>query len=212
MNKVQENKMTMFFAVESALQRHSGVWTSHTALADAVSRFQQGYVSIEVQRNIQEQNRRGVTLTKQEARDRMELLSLTVAMALVAYGRVTHDLVLQEQFGFSISDFSHVRDTAVLDLSKMVRDGANVRLGVLGPFGITSVKVAELTSAIGVYESLIGETRGGQNQVSAATEEIERLIREVMGILSIEMDGLLLQFHGSTFYAEYNKAREVIDL
>jgi hypothetical protein len=211
MNKKQENKLSMYFAVEAIVQKHQSVWSGLIAFGDGFQRFQTSVQEIEAKRIMQEMNREGIVKDKEAARVNLMTQALEVSRAVVAYATVGGDLTMAERLRFTVTDFSHGRDTGFLDNGRLVLQEATLLAPFLGNYGVTSQRLGELNAAVQLYEGLVSGPRVGAVEQGQATAELMRLFGVASGILRTELDGLVLQFRGSEFLIEYKRGRKIIN-
>jgi len=98
-------------------------------------------------------------------------------------------------------------------LAQRIHEAAQAHLPELASYGVTAETLATLLSRIDVAEALLQQPRLSVVERRAATQQIETRLREVEGLLKLEIDRLVLQLQESQpgFYAAYVAARSVVD-
>ena len=83
----------------------------------------------------------------------------------------------------------------------------------LGKYGITAAKLALFKKRIDAYDGVKVAPRQNRVKKRAATLLLTQLVRDAVGILRDQLDGLMVQFQESSpnFYEEYFAARAVVD-
>jgi hypothetical protein len=213
MNKVNENKMSMFYAVLAVCAKYSAEWAALLSFKTAHDELKGNVKSIEDASQTQETNITGAALDKRFKRDAMVAKSVEAAHAMFAYAEDTNDIVLREKVNYAASDFLKKRDAVVAQLCQGIHDLANGLAANLANYGVLPADVTALQTAIDAYVSVVSAPRNATTVRKGATAEIEALVKDSMKILNNRMDKVMPEFRESkpVFYQEYFDARIIVD-
>jgi len=212
MKDKQEDKLSMALATQKVMNDNSSLWSGIPAMVTAVSGFGNNIAAIQSVRLIQEQDKRGIPIDKEEKKQDAIEAALVVIGGLKAFARANKDNTLLKKIDYSHTELDKVRDTVTLDRLKIVRDEANIIIGLLGSYNVTATEVNALSGAIAAYEVMIPKPRVALNISKSATEHLKRLLKEMDEPLKI-MDGLMdtLKTSQKTFWKTYKNARIIVD-
>jgi hypothetical protein len=213
MNKVNENRFSMFHAVLAVCTKYAATWTGVVGYKKAHDELEVNVASIKEASTVQETNMKGAALDKRFKRDAMSAKTLEVARAVYAYAEDEGDLVLREKMDLSESDLNRKRDAVVSALCQGVKDVAGVLIASLGDYGLVAADVTALQTAIDNYTAVVSAPRNATGVRKGATAEINALVKDSMKVLNNRMDKLMHEFEVSApeFFQEYFDARIIVD-
>jgi len=213
MNAKQENRLSMYYTTDSALDKYSAVWTGILAFEACVSEFKTNIGAIESAVSKQIIDIRGYAMGKAKAEANMIQETVKVAGAAKAYATVSGKLVLATQMSVAKSGLRQFRDAVVAQACQGIHDAANAEVANLADYGISAVEMTALQDAIDAYAALISAPRIAITQRKGQTAEIALLIRDTYKLLSNRMDPLMGLFGASApiFYREFFDARIIVD-
>ena len=113
MNKQNEDKMSMFYALLQVLSKHTAVWTGLVPFKNAHDEFVANVGSIENATQTQETSLKGVALDKRFKKEKMVKKTVEIAQCVFAYAVDKGDLVLQSKVDYSRSDLMQTRDALI---------------------------------------------------------------------------------------------------
>ena len=155
MNNRQEDRLTMYLAVRSACERHSAVWQTFTAFANAYEDFD---TQVNLINTIAEQQDAGITgarIDKIQRRDSMTVLAVQVGNALEAFASVQNDATLAGKVRVLPSTFTHSRDTEARQIASRIHAEATKRAAAMVDYGVSAQKLADLATAIAAFDALL---------------------------------------------------------
>ena len=210
----QENKLSMYFAVQGVCNENNTVWGGLPAYVSAFGDFEGVIQSIQGSRLVQEKDTKGVTQDKASAVEQVIEKALEVSTAVHAYATDTNNNELREKINYSPSDLKGARDTILIDKCQLIHDEANNVIGSLGDYGVLAADLTDLQSKIDAYEASVAKPREAITNRSTATTELENLLKEGDNILDNRLDKLMSNFKQSdpVFYSTYFNARLIVDL
>ncbi|MBL0125892.1 MAG: hypothetical protein IPP83_00230 [Flavobacteriales bacterium] len=213
MNKLNEDKMSMFYALLQVLAKHVAVWTGLVPFKNAHDEFKGNVASIEDATQTQETSLKGVALDKRFKKEKMVKATVDIAHGLFAYAVDEGDLVLQAKVDYSRSDLMQTRDAIIAQTCQNIHDMANPIIAALGAYGLVTADLTAQQSTIDAYTATVGSPRAALTVRKGATAEIEALVKDSMKILNNRMDKLMPEFEGSNpdFFQEYFDARMIVN-
>ncbi len=213
MRKDLEDRFTMFYAVQTAVDTHSGAWSGLVPYANAVLAFKEKIVQIEAEVEVQGKGLDGYAQDKAGKKEKMVRKALAVANQVFAYAEDKGDAVLKAKMDVSYSDLTAPRDAVIAQKCQGIHDEANAVIADIADYGIVAADLTELQALIDAYEGVISAPRVAITVRKGATEAIEALIKDGTTILTNRMDKLMSEFKDSKpdFYQEYFDARIVVN-
>lgn len=213
MNKINENKLSMFHTVLSVCEKYKAQWTPVLGYANAHGELVVNVQSIVDASKVQETNMTGAALDKRFKRDAMTAKTVEVARAVYAYAEDIGDLVLREKMNLAPHDVNRKRDSVVGALCQGVNDVATALIASLGDYGLVVADCTALQAAIDAYAAVVSAPRTATGVRKGATAEINQLVKDSMKILNNRMDKLMPEFETSApeFFQEYFDARIIVD-
>ena len=214
MKSNQENKLSMYYAVQRVCAANNLVWGGLPAFVSGFNDFKTSIGKIETILKAQERGILGVAKDKDAIQDSMIDLSLRVAGAVFAYASDTSNLTLKGKVNYSRSELKRVRDSISGQRCQVIADEANTVIGVLATYGIVPAditllraKIIDFTNALSAPRTAIAERKG-------ATDELTKQVRKTDVLLKEKLDKLIEKFKVSSvdFYKLYFDARRIVDI
>ena len=143
----QENKRSMYIAVQNVCNTNNSIWSGLPAFVTAFAEYQTTLTGIDTQRQIQEGKTTGITENKQKEEDEMIQITIEVAAAVFAYASKISDNELRDKVSYSPSALRNSRDTILKDICQVIHDEANNRTtrnptnGIINNKGINEKRV-----------------------------------------------------------------------
>ncbi|MBK7556474.1 MAG: hypothetical protein IPI55_18330 [Flavobacteriales bacterium] len=214
MNNTQENILTMCYAADKALDKHTAAWTPHVPFAAAVAEFKANLDAWENAAERQAINLKGFAMRKRTKKKEMVEVAYGIARVVFAYAEDTSNPPLQETVNYSVAELSTGRDAFVGQRCQGIHTAANGVIASLAPYGILPADLTALQAAIDAYLATVAEPRHAVTERKGATAEIDVLTRNTSKLLERRLDPLMEEYRSTdpTFYQEYFDARIIIDL
>lgn len=214
MRAKQENKLSMYYAVQKVCSENIGVWNVLPAFVTAFDEFKTNIGKIEEALEAQETNIKGFSLSKDAYEDQMIDKALEIANGVFAYASDINDLTLKSKVDFSRSDLKQARDTIVIQRCQLIHSEASAILKSLGNYGITDVELKDLQMKIDAFALILAAPRTAITERKGATDEIGKLLHKVDGILTDKLDKLAEKFKvpSPEFYRLFFDARITVTL
>ena len=210
----QENKLSMYLAVQKVCADNDSVWTGLPAFVGSFSAFEAKIAGIESTGQIQTEDKTGIAKDKSVLSDELVKKAIAVSTSVHAFAIDQKNNELLESIDYSRSELAGGRDTELYSKCQIIHDKANAIVGDLGDYGTVAADLADLQSKIDEYGAIIPKPRTAINNKKAATSDLVSHFEEADILLNDKMDKLMEQFGDDDpeFYAIYFNARKIIDL
>ena len=213
MNAKQENKLSMYLAVNAVCDRNKSTWQALQAFGDAYADFGTHVQNIQNIAQSQAADSSGLSADKQQLRGQMADATVEIANAVYAYARKARNNDLAAKVNVNRSGILGGRDTAAADLARSIHAAASANLANLGPYGVTDAKLTALKSAIDAYAGSIARPRDARASSATATSQLASEFDAADTVLGDQMDTLVLQFKSANpaFVTDYSNARVIVE-
>lgn len=210
----QENKRSMYLAVQNICNANNGTWNTTPAFVEAFTDFQTTLADIDTQAQIQEGKTTGTTQNKQQEEDEMIQASIVIAAAAYAYASRIGDNALKERVNYTPSQLRRSRDNTLRDSCQNIHDAANEVIAHLADYGIVPENLAQQQQEIDDYSAILAEPRVAIGTRATATTRLVELFQQADDLLKNQLDKLMLIYQTTqpTFYNQYQSARTIVDL
>ena len=214
MNDRQENKLSMYLAVQKVCNQNNSVWSGLGAFVTAFGDYEGIIQKIRDARLIQEGQTVGISENKQKDEDEMIDKTIEIGSAVFAYASDISNNELREKIDYSPSSLRRARDTILKDRCQLVHDEANNVIANLSDYGIAAADLTDLQNAIDNYVDIIAKPRTAIGTRATATTQIVDLLKLGDNVLNDRMDRLVEQYKKDEqkFYRGYRNARIIVDL
>ena len=214
MKSSQENKLSMYYAVQKICGVNNSVWKGLPAFVSAFASLETNIGKIENALGIQVKNITGVTEDKGFIEDAMIEKTLQVSSAVFAYANDINDLALKGKVDLCKTDLNRLRDSISAQRCQLVHDEANVIVGSLGNYGITAADLSNLQAKVDAFGAMLASPRTAITERKGATNEIVKLLAKTDVVLKNKMDKLMEKFkvNNPEFYRLFFNARIIVEL
>ena len=214
MNKRQENRLSMFYAVKSTLEENNAVWSGTPAIVTAKGDYDVKVKDLEDALEVQLRDIRGHAMDKRNAEEAMIAETLDVAGKVMAYATTIGDESLAEAMNIVPSELRRYRDSVVAQRCQDVHDSANGVLASLADYGVDAAKLTAFQALIDAYLVENTAPRLAITTRKNATAVIDELVDETLTLLNRRMDPLMQGFATTDpeFHRKYTDARIIVDL
>lgn len=214
MTDKQENKRSMYIAVQKVCNQNNSVWSGLSAFVTAFGKFETVITGIDAQRQIQEGKTTGITENKQKEEDEMIQASVEIAAAVYAYAPKIDDNELKQKVNYTPSDLLRSRDTILKDICQTIHDEANTVITDLADYGKTPADLAQQQKEIDDFTAILTKPRTAIGTRATATTKLVEHFQQGDDLLSNQLDKLMVNYQTSNkaFYNKYHSARIIVDL
>lgn len=210
MNKQQENRFTMYNAVNKYLGENPETTGTIQAFNENCNAFSEKCIEIKLKDDTKKTVAVGKTISKLNARESAITRCLLISAGLFAYAKKTNNDELAELSDIQRSRLEMMRDTELIETLESVYELAKARSaeGVTYGFGETELESYRLI--IQKYDDAFGRSQTGMLKRKVAVKSLVELFSEAGAILEV-IDKYV---HGmrethSDFAAHYNDARVI---
>jgi hypothetical protein len=213
MNDRQENKVGMIRTTGKVLNDNNAEYAAIPALVAQVANLDASLGLIDQLVQAQQSDTSGITLDKKKVLEQMIDKALQVAGALKAWASEQSDNTLQTKADITRSSFLSVRDEKRDDVAQEIHNLANTHIVALAPYGITAATLTALQTRIDAYQFIVVGPQHAKAQRTTITQALDDEINRASMLLNDRIDGLVEPYKasGTTFYADYQNARKIID-
>lgn len=210
----QENKLTMYEAVDTVLDKNSTIWSSLTTVTDTSIKLKAIIVEIRNLRQVQELDSKGITVNKADVREQLTGATLKLIRAIAAYASLNNNHKLLGEVNYTPSTLNKSRDNIFYDIAVLIQSKAKQYELELADFLIKPEDITGQQSLINRYILAVPEKRAAVVVSKTSTADLKLKIREMDILLKENLDRLILLFEtdNADFVQQYFSARIIIDL
>ncbi len=212
MNKREEERMSMFYAVKKVCEECTTEWSGSVPMVSAMDVLAANMGKLREAMEIQAMRLHGVAMSKHFKREVMMKSALTVLRALCVLGVDSGNVVLLMKASTSRTRMVRARDTIVPQICQNAHDLGQANLLDLAPYGISAGELAALQAAIDSYGASIALPRAEMIVRMVATRKIDELVRATMRLLQNKMDRLVDNMESASpqFHQRYFDLRRLV--
>ena len=204
MNKREENKYTMYKAVEKILDDNISIINKFKEALNNLSAIDNQYLTIT----------KGASDKKKNSEKQLIKYLINISSALYVYGRKEGNEDLMSVSKINKSMLKKVRDTGLLQIAKAIYQKANENKDNIKDYGISDTNITDFNSILKAYDESLSsmESRGAQSK--AARKTLSDEFNNVDEILKEDIDKLarILNDKNPVFYEDYKSSRVIKDI
>ncbi len=204
----------MFKTVRTYLGEHQSVWQGVPAIATVKSAFSTVVDGIDAAVERQEQPSTGITQEKQDRRDVLEGLILSLGHTVAAYAEMSGNHAMAAEVDYTPSRLDTMNEERLDDAATRVIDHASAHIADLtAQYNLTSAMVTALTAARDAFKADQPKPQAKISAKAGETASLPEKFRQARTLLRRQLDKLMMAFRATNpeFYAGYLSARVVID-
>jgi len=214
MTKREENRVTMFKAVQHFLRQNLEKLSVIPVFAEVLETLDQSIDDIDARNDEHQTVAEGATDQKRDAEE--ELVAETVALCRPAYtyAKRAGNRELQARFKVTESELDHLRDTELLNRVQSLNDLLEEHQEDLAGYGVTPEKITAHREQVDAYRQALGNKEALSAVKVAARDALTDAIARTNEILKEEIDPLMALFRTTDkqFYDQYHAVRVIKDL
>jgi len=213
MNKRENNKVSMYQAVDAVFNTHKESINSFEPLADAVNRYRGAIADILQRDRVHTDTTIGVTAAKRKTEADMIDKVMFVGNGLNALGVKTGNEPLKAETGATRSDLYHARDNDLLQYGRKIHELAKGYADELTPYGITAEVIENLNAATAQVQAAIEAQTRKMAEGKSARSLLTEGFTTADAILKTEIDTLieLVKVKDVELYNLYQAVRVIKD-
>ena len=211
MNKVQKGKMNMFIAISLFFVKNALTFATYIELVNQIAGFSSSLNDLNDEIAIQSKFIGGVTTTKHELLQKAIKLTVKSARKARAWAKITGNATLEGIFDVTISTFSEMSQSVVLNALKVIRDKLSDNIANLTIYKVVAIDVTKITDAITAATPVIGTPNQARGERVIASQEIVAGIIKCDDYLLLIDDMLIPEYEDTneSMVNEYRLAREM---
>lgn len=188
MDSKHENVLSMLRSVLEVIDRDSTAFQAVPALWATCGEFRNKVAEIEQTVSDQVRHLNGITLDKQNSREKLIELSVQLSGIIKAYAGFSNNMNLFKQVHYTASSLLKMRDETMYDTCVIIRDAANQNQASLTDFGLTSQTIPDYDAVLTDYHNRIEEPKNARARRKYYTKQIALLTRQATSILKLRLD------------------------
>lgn len=210
----QENKLTMYEAVDSVMDKNSAIWTPVTSVSDISTKVKSIITDIQNLRQIQELNTKGITVNKATIREQLTEATLKLSRAMAAFASLNNNYQLLSEVNYTLSALNKSRDNIFYDIAVLIQNKAKQYETELAEFLIKPEDITGQQTLIDQFIEAVPEKRVAVTASKTSTTDLKLKFKEMDVLLKEKLDRLILLFKSENpdFVQQYFNARIIIDL
>jgi hypothetical protein len=214
MTKVEQNKYSMFSAIESILGKFQPMIGSQPMLKECSDNFTNVLDELRDKDNTYLNVKKGSREDKDTAKERLIDELTAKAGALFVFARKTGNGNLKAVTEVTRSGLERLRDPELLQKAKVILENFRENLEELKKNGMTDQSLADLDKAVNNFDTAIGKKDSKQAEGKASRKDLNEIFDEADDILKNDLDRLveLVKNDSPDFYNQYKAARVIKDL
>ena len=211
----QHNKLKMAQATLGCVQHETNapLWAGVVGIEETVANLGVKIGAI-LSRSIKQKARTGFTAQKKAAFRALVNTGFTVCSGLKALASAKGNAQLLAQSDFSRSDLAKGRAADVVNRCQSILTlGAENKVELAAKYNVSGADETALHDALAEFALVQTKPRQGLAASASATTDLVTLFAELDVILNEQLDPLMATFRFTqpTFFAEYEKARVIVD-
>lgn len=214
MNKTQTKVVRMFATTVECLSANEAKWTNINAIAQLKNNLDQRLQHVkELDQRKTSTMSNPVTANKEKLKELLDDKVEVITGIMASYAEANELKELAQKVKILSKGFTKKRETdiepRVNNILVMVRE----LMPKLADYALTEEMVVDAESFRDQFVALVGIPRSLRVQNSSAKKQIDDLISETQGLLTKQLDNLMLRFKISDpdFYNSYIQARIVVE-
>jgi phosphate uptake regulator len=210
----QENKLSMYEAVNTVMDKNSTIWTPLLVASDLSTKVKSIIVKIQDLRQVQALDTKGITVNKSVVREQLTTATLKLSNALAAYASLNNNYELLGEVNYTPSALNKSRDNILFDIATIIQNKAKLYETELADFLIKPEDITGQQTLIDQYIEAIPEKRVAVTASKTSTTDLKAQFREMDTLLKENLDRVILLFKSTNpdFVQQYFNARIIIDL
>jgi hypothetical protein len=209
-----ENRLNAVEAVLLIFANNVVVWSVIAVLSGLVDLLKAKVQLVRDLRQIQEADTTGITARKNALKGTLITKSEKVIKGTKALAVATDNQVLLARTGYTHSDLTHASDNELADITRLVYETALPLKTELGGYLVNDADIELVTTLQQQFLLAIPGKRGAVAESAQATQDIEKVMKEMSALLREKIDILVaaLEPANPAFYEQYRNARTIVDM
>jgi len=213
MLKRLENKLVMYHAVQSHLERNKSVWTSVPAMVTTISDFELLLAEIKNYRKLTSENKKGITQQKATQQALVIEHAYELSSALYAMAIKKNDVILAAKVDFTETDLLKKRDDNLVTTCRNIVEFASEHLAELNVYRVTGDELIALEENINRFAENLTTGRVSVSEQKAANKKMKIVFLQVDALLKKQLDRIMVRYRKTEpdFYEKYQNLRRIVN-
>ena len=207
------NKLVMYRAVQSHLDRNKSMWTSVPAMVTTINDFELLLAEIETYRKLTQENKTGITQQKAAQQALVIAHAYELSSVLYAMAIKKNDAVLAAKVDFTETDLLKKRDNHLVSTCRNILEFATEHLAELIAYQVTADELIVLNEEINSFAENLTTGRVSVTERKAANEKLKVVFLQVDSLLKKQLDRIVVRYRKTEpdFYTNYQSLRRIIN-
>jgi len=207
------NKLVMYRAVQSHLDRNKSMWTSVPAMVTTINDFELLLAEIENYIQLTSGNKKGITQQKATQQALVIAHAYELSSVLYAMAIKKNDEILAAKVDFTESDLLKKRDGNLVTTCRNIVEFATEHLAELKAYEVTADELIVLKEEINRFADNLTTGRVSVSERKAANEKLKLVFLQVDALLKKQLDRIVIRYRKTepNFYASYQSLRRIIN-
>jgi len=213
MLKRLENKLVMYHAVQSHLERNKSMWTSVPAMVTTISDFELLLAEIKNYRKLTSENKKGITQQKSTQQALVIARAYELSSVLYAMAIKKNDVILAAKVDFTETDLLKKRDDNLVTTCRNIVEFASEHLAELIAYRVTGDELIALKEEINRFAENLTTGRVSVSEQKAANENMKIVFVQVDALLKKQLDRIVVRYRKTepNFYTNYKNLRRIVN-
>lgn len=212
MTTIQETKLNMYLAVRDFLIPNEQIIKDLPNFTPNLNLLKETIINIQTIAEQQKFDKKGLTMRKNELREKLIVLSVDNSRKITAFAKFTSNTLLLNDVKFTASRFSKMTDTAIKDYAQIIFDKGEANISALSSYGITPETQKNLSETIAEYNDSISKPRVGITERSQATKHLVTLFSTADSSLgNMDLSIEIIRLSQDKIYNGYKTARKIVE-
>jgi hypothetical protein len=213
MQKRLGNKLSMYKAINLALNNKKALWEDFPALKRAIEAFKALIVEIDKLDVYTAGSKKGVALGKKLQREKIIDLTMELATMLCALEAQTPEKTIRTRIDYSRTDLVKKRDFDLEIACSQIATVATNEKERLSLCGIDESEIETLKQEIDLFAEYVPAVRRAIADRKVANEKLQNLFAQADELLRNQLDRLMTRYQKTDldFYNFYKISRHVIN-
>jgi len=210
MTSKQSSIYSMLRRIVTFLRKEASALSSLMILAQLVTELENKLNEIDTLKEQQAADITGLSKQKDAFRKTATQKAIEMCKALLAYAKITNNILLANEVNYTETDFRKASDNEVDTYLSVIYSAGLRYQSELQQYGVTPNKLPELKTAIDAFKAVIGTPKNGTIGRKQITDRLATLFADEMEIID-KVDLLIetLKFSNPTLYTEYQDNRKI---
>ena len=205
-------RVDMIYVIANLLTINELVWTPKTVFAALVVLFRGKADLIMPLLMIINRDDSGISIDKNDSRMLLIMKAMRIGKAIHTYAMVSGNDKLSKMANHPESMIKDLPDKDFISVMKIYHQVATENVLALVDYEVTAGDISDFNDEITAFLGWQADPRTATVQRKSASDELVRLIKEIMDFLTKRLDEAMYLFEndGTSFYADYFNGRNII--